>query len=87
MMSLAGPLRRLVAVALAVAVFLHVPFDRFLRFPGTFLDAADEFVRLAFCKLEIVVRQIGPFLLELALEDVRVALGLCRSHSMVWLGF
>jgi hypothetical protein len=42
--SHADPMRWLAAIAVAVAVFLHVAFDRFLRFSGALLDAANEFV-------------------------------------------
>lgn len=83
----AGPRRWLFAIALAVAVFLHVALNRFLRFSGALLDAADEFISLSFRKLEDVICQVGPFLLELALQDIPVAFGFCRSHNILGLVF
>ena len=44
-------MRWLVAIAVAVAVVLHVEVDRVLRFSCSLLDAADEFIRLSFRKL------------------------------------
>ena len=44
-----------------------------LRGSGALLDAAEEFVRLAFLVLEIVVGQRRPFLLEGAFENVPIS--------------
>ena len=47
--------------------------DSLLRGSGAFLNASEEFVRLAFLKLKIVVGERRPFLFEGAFENVPVA--------------
>lgn len=44
-----------------------------LRGSSAFLNASEEFVRLAFLKLEVVVGERRPFLFERAFENVPVA--------------
>ena len=44
-----------------------------LRGSGAFLNASEEFVRLAFLELKIVVGERRPFLFEGAFENVPVA--------------
>jgi len=48
-------------------------FDRFARFAGALLNATQQFILLAFGELEIVIRELGPLLFQLALGDVPVA--------------
>ena len=48
-------------------------FNRFPGFAGALLNSADQFVRLAFDELEIVIRELRPFLFQFALGDVPVA--------------
>ena len=53
--------------------FLDRFFDRFTGFAGALLYPAKQFVALAFGILEIVIRELGPLLLQLAFGDVPVA--------------
>jgi hypothetical protein len=53
--------------------FLDGLFDLFTGFAGALLNAAQQFILLAFGKLEIVIRELGPLLFQLALGDVPVA--------------
>jgi hypothetical protein len=71
---------RLVAAA-GGAGFLQRLLDRFAGFPGTLLDPANKFFLLAFGVLEIVIRELGPFLFQLALGDVPVAFDFEFSHN------
>ena len=61
-------------LAAAGSGFLDGLFHRFPGFAGALLNAAQQFVVLAFGALQIVIRELGPLLLELALGDVPVAL-------------
>ena len=45
------------------------------------LDATDQFVLFAFDVLQIVIRELGPFLFQLALGDVPVAFDFECSHN------
>ena len=54
--------------------FLDGLFDRFPGFAGALLNAAQQFIVLALGALEIVIRELGPLLFQLALGDVPVAL-------------
>ena len=54
--------------------FLESLLDRFTGFASALLNAAQQLVVLAFGELEIVVRELGPLLFQLALGDVPVAL-------------
>ena len=56
-------------------------FDGFAGFARGLLDAADQFLCLAFGVLEVVIRQLGPFLFELALGDVPVAFDFECIHN------
>ena len=55
------------------AVFFDGDFYGFTTFASAFLDTTDQFFLLAFDELEIVIRERGPFLFEVALDDVPVA--------------
>jgi hypothetical protein len=66
------------------AGFLDRLFDRFAGFTGALLNAANQFFLLAFGKLEIVIRELGPLLFQLALGDVPVAFDFeCGHNSLV----
>jgi hypothetical protein len=41
-------------------------FDRFTGFASAFLNTTQQFILLAFGKLGIVIREIGPLLFQLA---------------------
>ena len=56
-------------------------FHRFTGFAGALLYPAKQFFLLAFAVLEIVVRELGPLLLQLTLGDVPVAFDFECSHS------
>jgi hypothetical protein len=57
----------------AVEEFLDGLFDNLAGFTGALLDAANNFLLLAFSVLEVVIRERGPFLFQPALGDVPVA--------------
>src|SRR5664280_3410945 len=63
------------------AGFLERLLDRFAGFPGTLLNPADKLFLLAFGVLEIVIRELGPLLFQLALGDVPVAFDFECVHS------
>jgi hypothetical protein len=63
------------------AGFIERLFDRFAGFPGALLNSADQFLGLAFGELEIVVRELGPFLFQFALGDVPVAFDFKCIHN------
>jgi hypothetical protein len=71
---------RLLAAA-GGAGFLERLLDRFAGFPGALLNPADQFFLLAFGVLEIVIRELGPFLFQFALGDVPVAFDFECSHN------
>jgi len=56
-------------------------FDHFTGFAGAFLDPANQFILLAVGILEIVVSELRPFLFQLALGDVPVALYFECCHN------
>src|ERR1039458_2685456 len=63
------------------AGFLDGFLDRFPGFAGAFLNPAQQFFLLAFGELEIVIRELGPLLLQLTLGDVPVAFDFECVHS------
>jgi hypothetical protein len=63
------------------AGFLDGLFNRFAGFARAFLNPANQFVLLAFGVLKIVIRELGPFLFQLALGDVPVAFDFECSHN------
>ena len=63
---------RLFAAASAVALLDRVG-DHFPRFAGDLLNSANQFFLLAFGVTKIIIRELGPFLFQLALGDVPVA--------------
>src|ERR1022692_1725402 len=63
------------------AGFLERLLDRFAGFPGALLNPANKFFLLAFGELEIVIRELGPLLFQLALGNVPVALNFEFIHN------
>jgi len=64
------------------AGFLEGLFDHFAGFARALLNPANQFILLAFGVLEIVIRELGPFLFQLALGDVPVAFDFeCRHNG------
>jgi hypothetical protein len=63
------------------AGFFQGFLDRFAGFARALLNPADQFVLLAFDVLEIVIRELGPFLFQLALGDVPVAFNFECGHN------
>lgn len=55
-------------------------FDRFAAFAGPLLNSPQNLIVLAVDQLKIVVREFGPPLFEIALDDVPVALDLKFVH-------
>src|ERR1035438_541412 len=75
-----SPAIRLLAAA-GGAGFLERLLNRFAGFPGTLPNPADELFLLAFGVLEIVIRELGPLLFQLALGDVPVAFSFEFVHN------
>jgi len=65
-----------------MAGFLHGLFDRFAGFARAFLNPSDQFFLFAFGELEIVIRELGPFLFQLAFGDVPVAFDFKCCHNV-----
>jgi hypothetical protein len=63
------------------AGFLERLFDRFPGFAGALLNPANKFFLLAFGELEIVIRELGPLLFQLAFGNVPVALDFESIHN------
>ena len=74
--------RLFAAAAAGVRGFLDHFFDRFTGFAGALLDPANQFFLFAFSVLKIVIRELGPLLLQLAFGDVPVAFDFeCRHNN------
>src|ERR1035438_6451896 len=71
---------RLLAAA-GGAGFLERLLNRFAGFPGALLNPANKLFLLAFSVLEIVIRELGPLLFQLALGDVPVAFNFEFVHN------
>jgi hypothetical protein len=63
------------------AGFLDGLFDRFTGFARALLNPAYQFFLLAFDELQIAIRELGPFLFQLALGDVPVAFDFECGHN------
>jgi len=61
--------------------FLESLLDRFSGFASALLNAAQQLVVLALGELEIVIRELGPLLFQLALGDVPVAFAFECVHN------
>jgi hypothetical protein len=72
--------RSLITIAGRVE-FLDGFFDHGTVFARAFLDAANQFVELALGELQIVIRELRPFLFQLALGDVPVAFDFECIHN------
>lgn len=70
----------LVAAAGKGAGFLHGLFACFIGFAGSLLNPADKFFLLAFVELQIVIREPGPFLFQLAFGDASIAFDFEFGH-------
>jgi hypothetical protein len=71
---------------LAAAAFVYGLFDLFLGLAGPFLDAANQFVFLAFGELQIVIGKLCEFLFQFALGNVPVSFG-CKSAHIFLVGW
>src|ERR1035438_5703711 len=71
---------RLLAAA-GGAGFLERLLNRFAGFPGALLNPANKLFLLAFGVLEIVIRELGPLLFQLAFGDVPVAFDFKCVHN------
>ena len=67
-----------------VARFLDGVLDRFTGLSGDFLNPAQELFLLSLGILEIIVRELGPLLFQLALGDVPVAFDLECCYSVLF---
>jgi hypothetical protein len=75
---------RLFATATAATTFAGICdclLDCFTRFTRTFLDASEQFVMLAFSVLQIIIRELGPLLLQLAFRDIPVPFNFKFGHN------
>jgi hypothetical protein len=54
------------------AGLIDLPLDIFASFTGPLLDAADQFVLLAFSELQIIICESGPSLLQLAFDNIPI---------------
>jgi len=61
--------------------------DRFTGFTRPLLNAAQQFILLAFGELEVVIRELGPLLFQLAFGDVPVALDFECCHNVSFCSF
>ena len=59
-------------------------FDRFTGFAGALLNAAQQLLLLAFSELEVVIRELSPFLFQFALGDVPVPFDFEFGHSRLF---
>jgi hypothetical protein len=77
---------RLLAVA-SCGVFLDRAFNHFTGFPGDLLNPADQLVLFAFSVGEVIIRELRPFLFQLAFGDIPVAFNLECVHliCVFWL--
>ncbi len=64
------------------AVFLDGGFHGFAAFAGALLDAAQQLVLLAFDELQVIVRELGPLLDEIAFDDVPFAFDSEVVHAL-----
>jgi hypothetical protein len=67
----------------AATAFIDGLFDLFPGLAGAFLDAADQFVLLAFDILEVVIGELREFLFQFALGNVPVSFGGESSHKIL----
>ena len=56
-------------------------FDGRTGFAGGLLDSTEQFLMLALDILEVVIRELGPLLFQLALGDVPVAFDFEFVHT------
>jgi hypothetical protein len=66
----------------ATAAFVHGAFDFFPGLAGALLDAADQFIFLAFDELQVVIGELREFLFQLALGNVPVSFGGESAHMI-----
>jgi hypothetical protein len=57
--------------------------DYLAGFAGLLLNPADQFVFLTFDITQVVIRQLGPPLLQFAFDDVPISLHLESVHVLV----
>ena len=67
---------------LAAAAFIHGAFDFLSGLAGAFLDAANQFVFLAFEELQVVIGELRKFLFQLALGNVPISFGGKSAHMI-----
>lgn len=77
-----GYFTRLIHSVVAAAAFINAVLLAFFGPPGAFLNAANQFVLLAFHELQSVVRKLREFLFQLALGDVPISFGGKYAHTI-----
>jgi hypothetical protein len=87
--KLLRPARRLGCLFTAAGRgFLYSFFDGFSGFAGALLNAAQQFIVFALGASEIVIREVGPLLFQLALGDVPIALDFeCVHNALFFFSF
>jgi len=65
----------------ATALFDRL-FNRFTGFAGVLLNPAKQLLGLAYGALDLVVREFGPLLFQLALDDINIAFGFECGHKI-----
>jgi hypothetical protein len=78
---------RSIHLVFATAAFVHGAFDFLSGVASAFLDAANQFIFLAFDELQVVIGELRKFLFQLALGDVPVSFGGKSVHIIVWFLF
>jgi hypothetical protein len=61
--------------------FMDRFFDHFTGFAGAFLNPAQQFFLFALDVLQIVIRELGPFLFQFAFGNVPVTFDFECSHN------
>jgi hypothetical protein len=75
-------------IATAGRGFFDGLLDRFTGFAGALLNAAQQFILFAFGELKVVIRELGPLLLQLAFGNVPITFDFeCCHNALVYLFF
>ena len=74
-------LARRIHLVSAAAAFVHNTANFFPVPPGALLDAADQLVLFALGELQVVIRKLREFLLQLALGYIPISFGCESAHG------
>ena len=76
---------RRIHLVMAAAAFVHGALNFVPGLAGAFLDAANQFILLAFDELHFVIRKLRKFLFQLALGNIPISFGCERAHTILYL--